>query len=186
MRRIRSRRTAVGVVVAGLACAVYAWSVIGAFAGPTTGPTAAAGEYGADTSTVHFSSPFFLDFNSPCAGGNFFRLSGRVEGVTHVTTDASGVPGESARVHIIEEFHVFATGVDATGATYRAVGASTQAVENFDIPVGGRSEATEIFTERFVGPGPGNNFTARLLLHETVNANGDVTASVQSTTLECR
>lgn len=37
MRRIRSRRTAVGVAVAGLACAVYAWSVIGAFAGPTSG-----------------------------------------------------------------------------------------------------------------------------------------------------
>ena len=47
MRQIegKGKRLAAGVVVAGIACAVYAWSVIGAFAHPTGSSSAFSAAY---------------------------------------------------------------------------------------------------------------------------------------------
>ena len=45
---------------------------------------------------------------------------------------------------------------------------------------------TERLTVRIVGAGPGNNFALTMLLHITVSATGELTASQESFTVECR
>jgi hypothetical protein len=51
--RTKRMRAASGIAVAGLACAVYAWSVIGAFAQPTAAGSAFATAYQYQYSTGH-------------------------------------------------------------------------------------------------------------------------------------
>jgi hypothetical protein len=45
---------------------------------------------------------------------------------------------------------------------------------------------TSVNNFRLIGPGPVNNFTVHPVLHLNVNANGEVTVSLDSGKTECR
>lgn len=72
----------------------------------------------------------------------------------------------------------------STGSRYNATGVTQ---EHFSGSlVNGQYNATFVNNYRLIGQGPGNN----LLIHQTIlinfNSNGDVTASVDHTTVECK
>ncbi len=70
-----------------------------------------------------------------------------------------------------------------TGVKYQATGV-TQAHTN--IHSGLAFEDTFVNNFRIIGQGPGNNLLVHMTLHVSVNANGDVTATVENTSVECQ
>jgi len=84
--------------------------------------------------------------------------------------------------------HFQPQGVHGTGQTtgdlYNATGVTQ---EHFSGSlVNGQYTATFINNYRLIGQGPGNNFLIHQTIHVTFNSNGDATASVDHTTIECK
>lgn len=72
-----------------------------------------------------------------------------------------------------------------TGDSYRATGVTqeTRTFDDFDdFPL----EFTFVNNFRIIGQGPGNNFLVHETTHVTYNANGELTASHSTTSMECR
>jgi hypothetical protein len=141
------------------------------------GAASARGE-GAVTETFHFVFPQSFVLLNPCTG-HLVAFSGEDDALVHVTIDPAG------GLHRVGVVHVSETGTDlVTGETFRAVGA-VLSVDSLDLS-GSRSELTLKQGTSFVGQGPGNNLIQHETIHVTVDANGDVTASVDQLSIECR
>jgi hypothetical protein len=126
--------------------------------------------------TVPFSDLVFV----PCANGGageFVQITGDVHELLITTTNNGG------GVHV--KFHYQPQGLTGvglvTGDTYRATGV-TQGETN----VAAGTETTFINNFRLIGPGPGNNLLIHETVHLTVNANGDVTATHDNLSVECK
>ncbi|MGQ0650395.1 MAG: hypothetical protein ACT4P7_22875 [Gemmatimonadaceae bacterium] len=118
----------------------------------------------------------------PCAiggTGEFVLAIGTLHILTHVTVSNAG------NTHI--KVHFQPQGLSGTGLTsgdtYRATGV-TQQITNFN----GNPPANFTFINnfRFIGPGPDNNLAVHQTIHVTVNANGDITATVNNTSITCK
>ena len=78
-----------------------------------------------------------------------------------------------------------ATGVGlTTGDSYQATGVTQ---EQDSIPlINGAAEFTFVNNFKIIGQGPDNNFLVHQTVHQTINANGDVTTTIVDTSVECR
>jgi hypothetical protein len=118
----------------------------------------------------------------PCAldgAGELVELQGDLHSVFHVTEDGSGgfhIGGLSSYQGV--------SGVGQTsGDSYQANGGS-----HFRFNAGDPLPFTDTFVDNFriIGQGPGNNFLVHYNYHVTVNANGELTASVDNFKAECK
>lgn len=104
-------------------------------------------------------------------------LTGEVHAVFSVTVDANG------GVHISTHFNnVGVSGIGlTTGDRYHAAGPN-HFVSNSR---GTQNELTFVNDFLLVAPGSGNNLRIHELVHVTVDANGEITAEVNSLAVDC-
>lgn len=122
---------------------------------------------GATTTTVPISTEFFV----PCAGETV-TLSGTVLINSHFTQDANG----GAHGHFISPSTAL-RGVGLTsGQQYvghsRTISIANSSSEGFPL----NNSFIQVF--RVNGAGPGNDYSLRIQIHVTLNANGELTANV--------
>jgi hypothetical protein len=148
---------------------------------PSRSPLAPDGALrSASTQTTNITNPYSETIFVPCAvggAGEFVTLSGTLHGVFRITIDANG--GFHAR-NLSQLQQVSGVGL-TTGDRYRGTGVIQ---DSFHGTVG------EVFTLvtsfQVIGQGADNNFVVHHLVHLTVNANGTVTASINTRTVDCR
>jgi hypothetical protein len=130
------------------------------------------------TETHHFSVPNNFTLINPCTG-DAIAFTGEFDSVVHVTITDSGhisvvSPGVLRNM----------SGTDlVTGQTFLNVGGSSN-YESLDIS-GFPIEYTINLISDYIGPGPGNNLIQHELIHVTIDATGQVTASVFEVSIEC-
>jgi hypothetical protein len=130
-------------------------------------------------STTRFNRRVWVSCANDGAGESV-ALLGELEWHSQATEDAQG------GVHLVSfvrPSRVIGIGL-ATGQTYRGTGGTFEAEGyNYD-----GYPATYAFVNNFriIGQGPGNNLLMHMTLHQTVNADGEITADVDFTSLECR
>jgi hypothetical protein len=134
----------------------------------------------ADTYTDNQMYPVDMTVWVPCAvggAGESVQLSGTMHSLYHYTIDANG------GVHI--KWHnqpQNLTGVGlTTGDKYQGTGV-TQDVGNTKVG----ETYTYVNNFRMIGQGPGNNYLVHETYHITINANGELTASVDNYKVECK
>jgi hypothetical protein len=103
-----------------------------------------------------------------------------VEGTLHVLiTETVNDNHVSLKIHFQPQG---ATGMGlTTGDTYRATGVTQE-----HIALGPTITDTFINNFPIIGPGPDNNLLVHQPIHVTFNANGELTADVVNTSVECR
>jgi hypothetical protein len=132
----------------------------------------------ATTTTTEITTiPFTTTIgDNPCTGEPV-TLQGELRVITHVT--------ESAGSYIANSFllprRVTGVGV-STGAEYVFVGATHS---SFTLTGALQNEVTDTFSSSLVSRGGGGNLLVTGVFHETVNANGEVTALVDSVGATC-
>ena len=85
--------------------------------------------------------------------------------------------------HLIYHENVNFSGVGSSGAKYNLNAAQNEEL-NLKL-VANTGETTTVINEHLVGQGPSNNLLLHILLHITVNANGDVTVDFFKVSEEC-
>lgn len=143
-------------------------------------PTASAD--GADTLTTNDFVPLTLFVFVPCANGGSGEIvsaSGTLHIENHITINGN-------RATIKEHFQPQGVGGVGliTGDSYRATG-ETQQIQTVSAN-NGSFEFTFVNNFKIIGQGPGNNFLVHENFHVTVNANGDVTTTVDNISTECQ
>jgi hypothetical protein len=123
--------------------------------------------------------PFSLVAFVPCANGGAGELV-LVEGTLHVlVTETVNDNHVSFKIHFQPQG---ATGIGlTTGDTYHATGVTQEHVS-----IGPGLNDTFVNNFRIIGEGPDNNLLVHQLIHLTINANGEVTADIVSSSVECR
>jgi hypothetical protein len=129
------------------------------------------------TATTHVEIP--LD-DSPrifqCADGteHTFRVYGMIRGTVRQTADADGTVRTSAKWlgHGLVAY-------DELGRRYRGSDALHSSFDNTDAGL------IHVEDLRFIGQGQAPNFRMHVVVHRTVNANGDVTADISETRITC-
>jgi hypothetical protein len=112
--------------------------------------------------------------------GESVDLGGSLRFRTFTNTDGNG--GLHVRMHVQPDG---VTGVgQSTGAKYRGTGGTIEL--SFEAEDGVAGNYTLVNNFRIIGQGRGNNFLVHTTMHSTVNANGEVTASFNVTSAECR
>ena len=133
------------------------------------------------TITTNDFIPFSQLVFVPCANGGAGE-DVLVEGTLHIQQHIT-INNNRATV----KTHVQPQGADGVGQTtgdsYNAVGL-TQEVDTIAL-TGGATEFTFINNFRLIGQKTDNNFQVHQTIHVTINANGDVTNSVDNTTIDC-
>jgi len=155
--------------------------------GKSTNPVEVPGsDYNEITSLAKATSirvPFSQLTFVPCAAGGAGEavlLSGTLHIVSNVTIDANG--GFHCQIHFQPQG---ATGTgQTTGVTYRTGGETRQSlnISGQGLP----SEFTFVNNFKIIGPGPNNNLLVHDTIHATLDANGNPTADVNNTSVECR
>jgi hypothetical protein len=132
-----------------------------------------------DAELTPFSAPVYV----PCANdgaGETVDLIGALRISTHTTTDANG------GVHVVAHVwpHQVAGMGRSSGARYRGTGGTFQAEHYAEdgFPV----TYSLVNNFRIIGQGKGNNLLIHSVVHLTINANGDVTSSVDVSSADCR
>ena len=133
------------------------------------------------TITTNDFVPFAQVVFVPCANGGageVVLISGTLHIQQHITINDNRA---NVKIHFQPQG---AGGVGlTTGDTYNAVGVTQ---EQDSIPItNGAFEFTFINNFRIIGPGPDNNLQVHQTVHTTVNANGDVTSTVDNTSIDC-
>jgi hypothetical protein len=140
----------------------------------------AVGADGATVTRSQISAGAFV----PCAlggAGEDVLVEGTFTMVLAASTDAAGGTHFVLRANYDS---LSGTGL-TSGTRYRAVATEGSSSHNFDPFVGAPYSVT--FTEhvRFVGAGPGNDFTVIVTNHATVNANDELTVERTDLTVSC-
>lgn len=141
---------------------------------------AAATSATTETSTFSFPLPQPFVRLVPCAAGGageLVDLSGTLHLLMHTTVDGRG--GFHARL-LIHPRGVTGVGL-TTGDIYQGTG-GTQTQFNGNVG----EENTFVDNFRLIGGGPDNNLLMHQTVHATVNANGEVTATVSNISVQCR
>lgn len=132
----------------------------------------------ATTSTTTFTTPIVGSFTA--CNGETVNFTGEVRSVIHMTVSTIG------RVNIKVGDTLQATGVGlVTGVTYVA----NQTVEfgdRYDSVALAPFNLTQTAHLNFIGQGAVPNARVRLLIHMTVNANGEATATNFDFTSDCQ
>ena len=173
-------------IMAGLATVIVAGSLLGC--GDTgTGPSrptamSAPPVFAASTVTTNQQVPFAQIVFVPCANngaGEPVLISGTLHILQHQTLSDAG------NLHIKVHFQPQgASGVGlVTGDEYRATGVTQE-----ELNLNGPLPFTDTFINNFriIGQGPDNNLLVHQTIHFTINANGELTADVVNTSVECR
>jgi hypothetical protein len=125
--------------------------------------------------------PFALDVFVPCANGGAGETVS-VEGILHLQQHIT-INGNRVTL----KTHAQPQGADGVGQTtgdsYQAVGV-TQEVDTLPL-IAGATEFTFVNNFRLIGQKTDNNFQVHQTIHVTINANGDVTNTVDNTTIDC-
>ncbi|MET0646834.1 MAG: hypothetical protein ABW208_09455 [Pyrinomonadaceae bacterium] len=132
----------------------------------------------ATTTTTNETVPFTSTLFNQC-NGDMVTFSGNMHVVNTMTTDASG--GTHLKTHTNYQ-NVTGTG-SPSGISYNVRTVSNEVINDNDGP---QSTATVISTVKLIAHGPALDFYLRIVLHVTVNANGQTTSNVQETSFECR
>jgi len=123
----------------------------------------------------------FTVFN-PCANGSVGE-DVLVTGEVHVLEVAT-VNDNNRAVAFLDAFALSGVGL-VTGDEYRVI--QTFLPDPFKASLqNGQGEFTTISNFLIVGPGPGNNFQIHETFHFVFNANGEATAVVTNSAVECR
>ena len=152
-------------------CAALFAFLFAAFAG-----TSAYGQ--AATTTTNETIPFTNTLFNQC-NGDQVTFSGDLHITNTMTTDGSG--GTHLKTHINYQ-NVTGTGTPS-GINYRVGTVTNETTNDNDGP---QSNATVISTVKLIAPGPALNYFLRMVVHVTVNANGETTSNVQELSFECR
>lgn len=135
---------------------------------------------GASVFTDNFSIPIDLFVYVPCAAGGAGELV-LLQGPLHILFQT--VVDSRGGIHATTHFQP--QGISGTGFTtgdmYHATGAT---LDRFNGTVG--TTYTYVNNFKIIGVGPGNNFLVHENIHFTFNANGQVTASVDNFSVECK
>jgi hypothetical protein len=115
--------------------------------------------------------------DNPCTGEPV-ALEGELLVITHTTENATG--GFNANIFLIPR-GVTGHGL-LTGADYLFVGPTHSTFTLSELP---QNEVTDTFSSVLVSPGGGGNLLVQGTFHETVNANGEVTALVENVGASC-
>lgn len=140
---------------------------------------AAAGTASA-ASTITRSDLTGTKFVNPCTAEQITIVGGTFQLIVNITTDASG------GLHF--DIRGNAQGVVATGATsgdrYRLAGDfwSEQTVRDASYPL----VMTVVEVHNAVSAGSAQNFIVHIVRHLTIDPNGDLTASVDAVSADCR
>jgi hypothetical protein len=134
---------------------------------------------GADVVTTNEMIPYQDSVFVPCANdgaGEWVDLSGTLHVLFHTTVHDSAF---HTKAHYQPQG---VTGIGRiTGDKYQATGVTQ---DNYNGNVG--TQHTFVNNFRIIGQGSGNNLLVHQLVHMTVNANGEVTASVDNLSVECK
>jgi hypothetical protein len=132
--------------------------------------------------TTNVSTPITQSVYVACANGGageLVVLEGSLHTLITYTVNDQNVSGK----YHFQPQGVIGTG-SITGATYHATGVTQ---ESFTMSLqNGQETRTYVNNFRIIGPGPGNNFLVHNLVHMTLNAAGDLTASVDQFSAECK
>lgn len=142
----------------------------------TLAPTPAAAQ--ATTVTTNETIPFTDTRVNPC-NQDLVTFSGNMHVANHVTTDAGG--GTHVRSHVNYQ-NVLGTGAPS-GLTYRVKTTTNETLNDNDGP---QSELTVIQVVRLISQGSAPNFQLQVVLHITINANGQTTSEVTESRIACR
>jgi hypothetical protein len=134
--------------------------------------------------TTNIRFPVEVEAFVPCANdgaGETVLLSATVHSLVHQSTDEAG------GTHFLVHDNLQGAGGRGvvTGDRYRGVSSSSTTSHNFDPFVGAPYGITFVQNTRFIGAGPGNNFTLLTRLHVTVNANDEVVRDFFEFTVKC-
>ena len=145
------------------------------------GPNAASGQLGTATDKVNLQIPTLFHAQNPCAGGRFGEIVVFTGNQHLVFSQASTANG-----HLSTLIHWNAddvTGIGQyTGFAYRATGVtSDHMVSNAPLPY----TETTINNYHIIGQGQATNMDLKETTHITVDANGNVTASVADYSFVC-
>ena len=167
MKKVSLARKAVGLCLATL----FALSLM-----PTTSAASAL------TITTNDFVPFAQVAFVPCANGGAGEqvlISGTLHIEQHITINDN-------RATIKSHFQPQGAGGVGltTGDNYNATGV-TQEVDTLAL-TGGATEFTFVNNFKIIGQGADNNLLVHQLVHVTINANGDVTNTVDNTSAECQ
>ena len=142
-------------------------------------PSAAA----ADGATVT-RSPIAASAFVPCAlggAGEQVLVQGTITTVLVASTDAAG----GTHFVLRSNYHSLAGTGQTSGTLYHAVATEGSSSHNFEPFAGPPYTFTDTEHVRFVGAGPGNDFTVMFSDHVTVNANDELTANRSVLSVSC-
>jgi hypothetical protein len=148
------------------------FAVVLAFVGQTRFASAQATSF-----TRSLRSPIAIVVFVPCAAGGageVVSLSGTLHEVIHLTIDANG----AVHATLVDQPQGVSGFGQTSGAKYQGTGV-TQQVSN-------TNDFTFVNNFLIIGQGTGNNFLVHQLAHFTTNPNGELTATVDLVSVECR
>jgi hypothetical protein len=132
--------------------------------------------------TTNTQVPVVLSVFVPCANGGAGEVvdfSGDLHAVVSLTINGNNVSG---KVHF--QPHGLKGIGQITGDQYNAVGVTQETFKGS--LQNDQYTATFVNNFRLIGPGPGNNLQFHENAHVTINANGDVTATVDNVGTDCK
>lgn len=133
--------------------------------------------------TQNVTIPFAQDIFVPCANkdaGEVVFISGNLHVLEEFTSNQAG--------GFVSKFHFQPQGATGkglvTGDVYRATGVTqeTVTVQGDGLPY----EFTYVNNFKIIGPGSNNNLLVHDTIHVTINNNGQITAQVTNSSVECR
>jgi hypothetical protein len=129
---------------------------------------------------VNESIPIAITVFVPCADGGAGELVA-LEGDLHVLLTITENDN-----HLSIKAHSQPQGISGTGLTtgdsYQGTGVTQ---DHFTTGLGAEA-FTFVNNFRIIGQGPGNNFLVHQTFHVTINANGEITATVDNFSAECK
>ncbi|MGH7588729.1 MAG: hypothetical protein ACRELU_09065 [Gemmatimonadota bacterium] len=147
-----------------------------------TGPENLVPAAGAETFTESFQEPVDILVFIPCANGGAgedVQLTGFFHVVVHTTINGN---------RFVSNFHFQPQGVSgeglASGDKYQSTGVGDEKIRGSF--VNGQFSSTFIVNIGIIGQGSGNNAVLHERAHVTINANGEVTASFDNFSAECK
>jgi len=129
---------------------------------------------------VNESFPIAITVFVPCADGGAGELV-VLEGDLHVLLTIT----ENAN-HLSIKNHSQPQGVSGTGLTTGDKYQGTGVTQDHFSANRGAETFTFVNNFRVIGQGPGNNFLVHQVFHVTINANGEVTGTVDNFSVECK
>jgi hypothetical protein len=112
---------------------------------------------------------------NPC-NGETFTYTGSFHGVFNATVDDAGVV-----VHLVINDNIHVSGTGDQGSSYEG-GETDQLIFNGRVGV----EQTSVTSFTMISKGSAPNFYMHILFHFTVNADGTLTANINSVTASCQ